>query len=86
MIRPKDYPELYFIMWDQRDSAEITGELAHALYRDRWAYVLEHRMLAPEAELVDRLEKFFGPIRSRRVWRRARGAWMPGKPLFRHGT
>ena len=45
MIRPARFPELHFIMWDQRDTPMITPELAHALYRDRWSYVHEHRML-----------------------------------------
>lgn len=82
MIRPTDYPELHFIMWDQRDSNEITPELAHALYRERWPYVFEHRMQSSEAAFVDHLEKLFGAIRNHRAWRRARGAWASGKPIF----
>jgi hypothetical protein len=85
MIRPADFPELHFIMWDQRDTPEITPALAYALYRDRWCYVLEHRMQPHEVELVDRLEQEFGPIRNRRSWRLARGAWVPGKPIFGRG-
>lgn len=85
MIRPADFPELHFIMWDQRDTPEITPALAYALYRDRWGYVLEHRMQPHEIDLVDRLERQFGAIRNRRVWRRARGAWVPGRPIFCRG-
>lgn len=82
MIRPTGFSELHFIMWDQRDTPEITPELAHALYRDRWGYVLEHRMQPHEIDLVDRLERQFGAIRNCRIRRRARGAWVPGKPIF----
>jgi len=85
MIRPTEYPELHFIMWDQRDSTEITPELAHALYRERWAYVFEHRMQSRAAAFVDHLEKLFGAIRDHRVWRRARGAWVAGKPVLGDG-
>ncbi len=81
MIRPAGFPELHFIMWDQRDTPVITPELAHALYRDRWGYVHECRMLPNEAALVDHLERRFGAIRKQRNWRRARGAWVPGKPI-----
>ena len=85
MIRPADFPELHFIMWDQRDAPEVTPALAYALYRDRWGYVLEHRMQPHEIDLVDRLERQFGAIRNRRAWRRARGAWIPGKPILCRG-
>ena len=81
MIRPARFPELHFIMWDQRDTPMITPELAHALYRDRWSYVHEHRMLPNEAALVDHLKRKFGAIREQRNWRRARGALVPGKPI-----
>jgi len=81
MIRPARFPELHFIMWDQCDTTVITSELAHALYRDRWGYVHEYRMLPNEAALVDHLERRFGAIRKQHNWRRARGAWVPGKPI-----
>ena len=81
MIRPARFPELHFIMWDQRDTPMITPELAHALYRDRWGYVHEYRMLPNEAALVDHLERKYGAIRKQHNWRRARGAWVPGKPI-----
>lgn len=59
-IDPRQYGELYFIMWDQRNLVEIDEAYAYDLYKTRWKYVEEEKMDSNEKEFLQHLISAYG--------------------------